>query len=93
MATHYNDRRSAHLGDVVAHWQSTRLQQSRVRIPGIPGQDWWLSPVTLLLGGKNNGWSGAAASTTSMAVRSVEIFKLGLWEELDLVFVLTTWPK
>ena len=59
-------------GDVVAHWQSARLrmQQSRVQIPGIPqnvGQDWWLSPVTLLLGGKNKGWSGAAASTTSMA--------------------------
>ena len=90
MATHYNDRRSAHLGDVVAHWQSTRLQQSRVRIPGIPYK---LARTGGSVGGKNNGWSGAAASTTSMAVRSVEIFKLGLWEELDLVVVLTTWPK
>ena len=47
------------VGDVVAHWQSTRLwmQQSRVQIPGIP----------LKLAGKNKGWSESAVSTTSMA--------------------------
>ena len=42
------------------------------------GRDWWLSPVTLLLGRKNKGWS---------EVISAEIFKLGLWEEPDLVVV------
>ena len=50
--------------------------------------DWWCSTITLQLGGKNQEWSGVAASTTSVEVwdlcSSVEIFKLGLWEEPDL---------
>ena len=69
---------------MVAHWQSTRLrmQQSRVRIPGIPekvGRDWWLSPVTLLLGGKNKGWSGATASTTSNGGRRLDLRRSSSW--------------
>jgi hypothetical protein len=46
---------------------------SMVRAPGCypsgngfesPGWDRWLCPVTLLLGGQNKGWCGAAASIT-----------------------------
>ena len=63
---------------MAAHGQSTRLwlQQSKVQIPG---RDWWCSPVTLLLGVKNRGWSEVVFASVYelIEISSVEFSSLG----------------